>query len=134
MSLYIDSSALVKRYVAEADSAECDRILRAGPSWITGRHTWVEVSRTLARLVQDTELDRILQAFERDWRRTHVVELDEATCNLAAETARIQGVRTLDALHLAAAMHVGGTTFPFFTYDLRQAQAARALGLNVLGS
>ena len=42
-------------------------------------------------------------------------------------------VRTLDALHLASALRTGaGTTV--LTFDLRQAQAARTLGLAVVGS
>jgi predicted nucleic acid-binding protein len=52
----------------------------------------------------------------------------------AADLAKIHAVRTLDALHLAASHRVGGTTFPFVTYDLRQGQAARALGMTVLGT
>jgi predicted nucleic acid-binding protein len=41
------------------------------------------------------------------------------------------GARTLDALHLAAAQRIGGAV-PFVTFDVRQAQAARTLGLVVL--
>jgi predicted nucleic acid-binding protein len=121
VSVYLDASALL------------NRILHADPSWITGRHTWVEITRNLARLVEGSELARLLRAFRSDWSRVHVVELDQTTCELAADTARVHGVRTLDALHLAAAMRVGGTSLPFFTYDFRQAQAARSLGLTVLG-
>jgi predicted nucleic acid-binding protein len=48
---------------------------------------------------------------------------------------RFEGdVRTLDALHLAAAQRVGGPAMPFLTFDLRQAQAARSLGLTVVGA
>jgi predicted nucleic acid-binding protein len=63
-----------------------------------------------------------------------VVELDEATCETAAPIAELTGVPTLDALHLAAAQRVGGAAVPFLTLDLRQAQAARALGLTVVGA
>jgi hypothetical protein len=41
-------------------------------------------------------------------------------------------VRTLDALHLAAAQRVSTPGLGFRTFDLRQAQAARTLGLTVL--
>jgi predicted nucleic acid-binding protein len=37
MSLYVDTSALLKRYVEEAESRECDRILAADEDWITAR-------------------------------------------------------------------------------------------------
>jgi predicted nucleic acid-binding protein len=49
-------------------------------------------------------------------------------------SAALTGVRTLDALHLAAAQRVGGAAVPFLTFDVRQAQAARGLGLTVVGA
>ena len=134
MSLYLDASALLKRYVAESDSAACDRILRSDPSWITARHTWVEVIRNIYRLLEGSERGRLEKAFHSDWRHINIVELDRNTCERAADLAKAHPVRTLDALHLAAAQRVGGTTFPFVTYDVRQAQAARALGFTVWGS
>lgn len=133
MSLYVDTSALLKRYVAEPDSATCDEILRADPSWITARHTWVEVLRNLARLFDGRELVRLEKAFKADWRRIYVVELDRVTCERAADLARSERLRTLDALHLAAAHRLGAGATPVLTYDIRQAQAARALGMPVLG-
>ena len=47
----------------------------------------------------------------------------------AATIAEATGVRTLDALHLAAAQRVSEPGVTFLTLDLREAQAARALGL-----
>jgi predicted nucleic acid-binding protein len=44
VTLYVDSSALIKRHVAEADSDHADAILLCDPDWVTGRHTYVEVS------------------------------------------------------------------------------------------
>ena len=61
MSLYVDSSALLKRYVDEPESDACEAILRSDPSLVTGRHTVVEVRRNLARLVAPTDL-RALRA------------------------------------------------------------------------
>jgi len=43
-------------------------------------------------------------------------------------------VRTLDALHLAAVQRAGGPAVAYLTFDVRQAEAARALGLTVLGA
>lgn len=133
MSLYLDSSALLKRYVTEPDSADCERIIRSDPSWVTARHTWVEVVRNLHRLVEPPERVRLEKAFRSDWRRINVVELDRETCEMAADLAKAHDVRTLDALHVAAALRVGGAGFPFVTFDVRQGQAARALGFTVLG-
>ena len=134
MSLYVDSSALLKRYVREADSAECERLLRADPVWVTARHTWVEVRRNLARLLEGRDRSRMEKAFLADWRGIHVVELDRDTCERAADLAvGHSGVRTLDALHFAAAARVGSTAISFLTYDARQARVARDLGIKVLG-
>ncbi len=103
MSQYVDSSAILKRYIEEPDSERASEILESDPAWITGRHTWVEVFRNLARLLDGRELVRMETAFRRDWRGIHVVEIDRVTCEQAAEIARAEGVRSLDALHLAAA-------------------------------
>lgn len=134
MSLYVDSSALLKRYVREAESAECERMLRADTVWITARHTWVEVQRNLARLVEGTDRTRVQRAFAADWKRIHVVELDRETCDLAGSLAKTHpGIRTLDALHLAAAQRVGSSAISLLTYDVRQGRVARELGIKVLG-
>ena len=134
MSLYVDSSALLKRYLGEPDSEACDAILRSDPALVTGRHTVVEVRRNLAQLVSPAHLAGVKALFERDLSAISLVELDAVTCETAAAIAEVTGVRTLDALHLAAAQRVGGTALPFLTYDVRQAQAARSLGFTVLGA
>ncbi len=134
MSLYVDASALLKRYVWESNSADCDHILRSDVNWITARHSWVEVIRNLYRLLEAEERASQENAFHADWRRMNVVELDRHTCERAAELAKTHGVRTLDALHLAAAQRVGGAAPRFVTYDVRQAHDALLLGFTVLGN
>mgnify|MGYP000241640885 CR=1 FL=1 len=134
MSLYVDSSALLKRYVDEPDSAVAVELLESDPDLITGRHTVVEVRRNLARLLHPAALARVKHSFGTDLESFGIVELDEATCELAATIAETAGVRSLDALHLSAARRVGGSAIGFLTFDLRQAQAARALGFGVVGA
>ena len=130
----MDSSALLKRYIDEPDSEAAEALLRSDPSLLTARHTIVEVRRNLARLLDETDAAAARSAFTQDLRVFSIVELDEVTCETAAAIAEMTGVRTLDALHLAAAQRVGGSAVPFLTFDLRQAQAARTLGLIVLGA
>lgn len=133
MSLYVDTSALLKRYVDEPDSDEADALLRGDPLLLTGRHSLVEVRRNLARLLDGAALGAMQSAFAADVLRLGIVELDAATCERAASIAEITGVRTLDALHLGAAQRAGGAGATIVTYDTRQAHAARALGMTVLG-
>lgn len=135
MTLYVDSSALLKRYVDEPDSDAAEDLLRSDPALVTARHTVVEVRRNLARLVRADELGAVRTAFTRDLETFDLVELDSGTCEVAASIAEMTGVRTLDAMHLAAAQRVGGgPAIAFLTFDARQAQAARSLGFTVLGA
>ena len=134
MSLYVDSSALLKRYVDEPDSDAADALLRSDQSLLTARHTIVEVRRNLARMLADRALAAARAQFANDLKLISIVELNEVTCERAASVAEVTGVRTLDALHLAAVQRAGGPAVPLLTFDVRQAQAARALGLTVLGA
>lgn len=134
MSLYVDSSALLKRYVDEPDSDACDELLGSDPVLLTGRQTVVEVRRNLARIVDEKDLAAQREALMRDLDSFSLVELDAVTCEAAAAIAETLGVRTPHALHLAAAQRVGGSGISFLTFDIRQAQAARSLGFVVLGS
>ena len=84
MSTYVDSSALLKRYVDEADSAAADALLRADDALLTARHTIVEVRRNLARLLSGRDLVAARAAFADDLRSFSIIELDEATCESAA--------------------------------------------------
>jgi predicted nucleic acid-binding protein len=132
--LYVDSSALLKRYVDEPDSDAAEAHLRSTPELLTGRHTVAEVRRNLSRLLAERDAVAARSAFVRDIEAFAIVELDAVTCDTAAEIAELTGVRTLDALHLAAAQRAGGSAIAFLTFDLRQAQAARTLGFTVVGA
>lgn len=131
---YVDSSALVKLYVRETDSATAERLLSADPLWVTAAHTQVEVRRTLALRAPPGKLTQLKSDFARDWDRLAVVALDAATCRLAADLAEGTRVRSLDALHLAAAQRVGAPVVRLVTFDLRLGQAARSLGWSVVGA
>ncbi|HXF97641.1 MAG TPA: type II toxin-antitoxin system VapC family toxin [Gaiellaceae bacterium] len=131
---YVDASALAKVHLDEPDTDAADAILGSDPSWATARHTFVQVRRTLARLLSGEELRAARESFHRDWYRVRVIDLDEGVCERAAELAEATGVRTLDALHLGAADVFGPGSMPFVTFNRRLAEAARALGWEVRGA
>lgn len=133
MTLYVDTSALLKRYVDEHDSAVADELLRSDPVIVTSRLTEVEVRRNLTRLLDGDELDRQRQAFSVDLDAFALVGLDATTMNAAARIAEQTLCRSLDAVHLAAAQRAGRAT-TLLTFDARQARAARELGLAVVGA
>ncbi len=131
MTLYVDTSALLKRYVAEPQSDLVDEILGGDSSLVTARHTMVELRRHLPRHLTGAALMEARRDALDDWAMFAIVELDSTTCEIAATVAEQTGVRTLDALHLAAARRLG-TSVSLFTFDRHQAAAARGLGLPVL--
>lgn len=132
MTTYVDTSALLKRYVEEPDSTRAEALLLADPVLATGRHTVVEVRRNLARLLSGAGLTSARQAFTRDLSSFVIVELDDRTCALAAALAEQTGLRTLEALHLGAARRLGSPQL--LTFDVRQAAVARDVGLVVVGA
>jgi hypothetical protein len=134
VTVYVDSSALLKLYLDEPESGEAGALLRADRHWVCGAHALVEVRRNLARTLTGSRLQDARARFARNWLRVRVVELDEPTCELAALLGEKTGARALDALHLGAAQRAGDGALPVVTYDRRQAAAARALGWTVLGA
>ncbi|MDO8389890.1 MAG: type II toxin-antitoxin system VapC family toxin [Actinomycetota bacterium] len=134
MTTYVDSSALLKRYVNEADSDIAERLLGADVVLVTSWITLVEVRRNLARLVEPAELPALRQQLLHDLDGFALVSVDEVVCAAAAEIGEHLGVRTLDAVHLACAQRLMVPGLTFITFDLRQAQAARSLGFTVLGA
>lgn len=133
MTTYVDSSALLKLYIDEADSDDAQRLIDTDPVLVTAWLTLVEVRRNLARLLSGAALGRAREACERDLDGIALVSLDERGWRRAADIAEITGVRSLDALHLAAAHQLHVPDLAFCTFDLRQANAARQLGLRVIG-
>lgn len=135
MTLYAESSALLRLYLDEPDSSFGRELLRADPSWVSSCVTAVEVRRNLARLLDADELERARAAFRDDWAELTSITVHDAASGRAAELAEATGVRTLDALHLEAAERSGAGDghLPLVTFDRRLADAARSLGWTVLG-
>jgi predicted nucleic acid-binding protein len=133
VTLYVDSSALMKRYVDEHDSAAAEYLLGSDPVLVTSRLTEVEVRRNLARLLDGGDLMGARRQLAADLDAFALIGLDAATTNEAARIAEQTGCRSLDAVHLGSARRAGPST-TLLTFDLRQAQAARTLGLHVVGA
>jgi uncharacterized protein len=125
--VYLDSSAIVKLIVSERGSKELRAYLRPRPSRIASRIVDVEVRRAASRVAGLDVEERLHEVLARLAR----VELDE---ELAAVAGRLTptGLRTLDAIHLASAMAIGGQLEAIVTYDQRLADAAAWLGIAVV--
>jgi predicted nucleic acid-binding protein len=134
VTLYLDTSALLKRYVDEPDGDHFAALLESDNAWLSCRLTWVEVWRNLGRRLDGRARSIARDGFALDWSHIDVVEIDDALCRDAGHVADATGARSLDALHLAALRRAGPGGITLATADLRQAQAARTLGLAVVGA
>lgn len=133
MTTYVDTSALLKRYVEEVDSHVADELLGADPVMVTSWITAVEVRRNLARHLDGADLIAGQAQVTSDLDAFAMVMCDEAVAMAASAIGETLGVRSLDAIHLASAQRLRVDDLAFVTFDLRQAQAARSLGMRVLG-
>ncbi len=133
MTLYVDSSALMKRYLSEQNSEVAVRFIAGDQRRATCHITEVEIRRNLARLLKGEDLIGARRQFQSDLSYFAIINIDSVTCARAASIAEQTQCRSLDALHVAAALLVGKST-TFLTFDIRQAQAARSVGLEVVGA
>ena len=127
MTLYVDTSALMKRYIDERDSDVAVELMATDPVLVTSRLTEIEARRNLTRLLDAPSLTDVRRRLQGDLEAFALVALDSSTCSDAAWIAEETLCRSLDALHLGAATRAGAHT-TLLTFDLRQAQAARAIG------
>jgi len=123
--VYLDSSALVKLIVAEDESRALRRYLRGRAQRVSCALAKVEVIRAV-RPHGVTAVTRARQVL----RRIDMLHLDDELLEDAA-TLDIGVLRSLDAIHLAAARTLGDDLSAVVTYDERMSAAAARLGLLV---
>jgi predicted nucleic acid-binding protein len=136
--LYVDSSALVKLFVPEPESAELNQLLRGRRDLVVSDLAVTEIVSAAARRVRAGELAA------EDARRLHGALLGDLEAGYflparmttethrAAERSLLQlqtSLRAADALHLALAQ--GEEAQTLITFDLRLRDAARAAGFAV---
>jgi hypothetical protein len=141
---FLDSSALVKRYVPETGSAWVQALadVATGNLLIIARITWVEVLSALARRQRDGSLsapdvDLIIQRFRFDLNNQYqVVELDRALAESAGQLINQYPLRAYDAIQLASVLRIQptfatatSTSLVFLTADDRLLTIAQAAGL-----
>ncbi|MDP2832161.1 MAG: type II toxin-antitoxin system VapC family toxin [Pseudomonadota bacterium] len=137
--LYVDTSALIKRYITESNSDEFDAFFMARTQLAVSRLTLVEIRCALARRRRNGEIDTLLEEQAMEEVRTDIqdgaLEIHPVGDDQVAHALHLIGqvsplpLRTLDALHLSIAQHLHARDFA--TADRLQAEAAQALGFNV---
>jgi predicted nucleic acid-binding protein len=137
MIVYLDASALIKRYVGEAGSAEVGGLIAAADALGTAAITRAEVPAALAkaarmRLVTRAAAGAAMRAFAADWADLVRLQLTEALAARAGALAWQHGLRGYDAVHLATALfwhEALGEPVAVATFDRQLWRGARASGL-----
>ena len=132
--LFLDTSALIKRYVDEEGTALVLRRMDEDRDWVVSAVARTETEIALCRLGFEPErAARPWRRLREDWERCLVVPLDIACLERAASIGCRYELRILDALHLAAADRLPPPLL-VLTFDGRQADAARSMNLLVEGA
>ena len=140
MMLYLDTSALLKRYVAEAESENVITKMDEARAIATALITRTEVAAALGRARRETRIDaeearRAEQEFLEDWADFGRVPVTEELAGSAAQLCWTRELRAYDAVQLAAALKCQaiierlGEDTVFACFDNRLRDAARAEGL-----
>jgi len=138
VTIYADTSFFVSLFLPDRHTSEVERRLSSRPSlWMTPLHVaeWTHAieQHVFRKAITRSEADRALQQFH-EFRARHLwkeAALPDGVFTVCAQlglrhVARI-GVRTLDTLHVAAALELKAERF--WTFDARQAKLAVAVGL-----
>jgi len=143
---FLDSSALIKRYVVEIGSPWIKTLTdsQTGNSLLLVRITWVEVLSAFARRQREgginaAEVAALIQKFRSEFNsRYRVIEVDEVLAERAGELIIQYPLRAYDAVQLAAALRVQSvlTSMPetqliFVSADNRLLNIAHSTGLAI---
>ncbi len=136
---YLDTSALIKRFVAEKGSPLVQRLIEAGPV-ATAKIAYAEVYAGLKRKHREGRISLSQYAlacrqFERDWQAYIRVDLQDGILHLARDLIQAHPLRGFDAVHLASALSLKkalGEEVTFAAADDRLLKAAKAEALGAL--
>lgn len=122
---YLDSSAIVKTVIEEPESRALREFLRGFPTRASAELARAEVVRAVRR-AEPNALPRAYEALDR-------LVLVAVSRSLLQEAGLLDpaGLRTLDAVHLAAARTLAPQLGALVTYDTRMRDAAIELALPV---
>jgi uncharacterized protein len=138
--LYLDASAIVKRYIHEPGSDTVVQWIENADLVGTSLISRAEVSAAFAKaarmnVLTRSEAESCLYHFRTDWSTYIRIQINEQTTTRADEFAWMVGLRGYDAMHLAAAtawQSALNSAVVMVTFDAALAKASLASGLQIL--
>jgi predicted nucleic acid-binding protein len=140
MNLYLDTSALIKRYVEEPGSEDVLDWMDLADTIGTGLVTRAEVAAAITRAMRMNHLTeqvsvKALSKFRQEWVDFHRIPINEELIARADFLACQHGLCGYDAVHLAAALiwqEALMLPVTLATYDQELASAGKKSGLKIL--
>ncbi len=123
--VYLDSSAFLKLVMPEPESAALRAYLRTWPVRVSAALLCTEALRAASRVSAAR-----VAAVRRQLRPMVLIGMAGAVLERAG-TLGPPAMRSLDAIHVAAALSLGPDLGEVISYDGRMAEAAKAQGLSV---
>lgn len=136
MTLYLDTSSLVKLYVAEPDMEAVRRLVSDATIVATSQIAYPETRAALARRRREGALSTgafamAKRTFDADWAKYFAVEVTASLCREAGELAERLRLRGYDSVHLASFVEVvrraGARETHFSSYDDALNRASRTI-------
>lgn len=137
MILYLDTSALVKRYFREQYSEEILSRWKSATHIVTSFVAYAETMASLYRKKREADLAdalirKIVDSFQQDWEGFIRVEVNGELNAYIDRVVAKHPLRGFDAIHLASAIVIHERLpegFVFACFDDRLASAAQSQGL-----
>ena len=127
--LYLDTSALLKVYIAEEFTEQCREIIAQYSNIYMSQVCVTETVINLRKRLSTREFAIASKFFKTDMASFNILDFDEEVSDLAIEISDGTSLATLDAIHIASAMSLSVGEMDFLTYDKAQRKAAKSLGL-----
>ena len=139
MIVYLDASALVKKYIAETGSREVADLIAQADIAGTSLISRAEVAAALAKAgrtgaLHGDEAAKALRLFRHQWPDFQRTQITETLMVRADTIAWEHGLRGYDAVHLASALFWQeslGEPITLATFDRQLWQAGQPVGLSV---
>jgi predicted nucleic acid-binding protein len=134
VTLYVDSSALVRRYLRDRHSGVVAEAMASDDAWCASALARTEAQLALHRAaVSGRQQSELWRELRDEWDAFWVVPMDDRCMARAVEIGATYGVRIVDAVHLAAADRLPGPV-RYLTFERQQIPAADGLGFEVISS
>jgi predicted nucleic acid-binding protein len=134
MTLFLDTTALLARYLDAPPRPAVAAAMAEDPDWCASAFALTEALMILDRLAGDpADADDLRRLLRDDWERFAVVPVDQRCLERAAELGRNQPLRVVDAVHLAAADRLP-RPIRYVTFDPAQIPVALSLSFDVVSS